>query len=1045
MMFGVKPILFWLTVALAMAAYCTAAEPAPPATTTLTSGSDPYASERVRAVVSRFPIRGMLSDSMIPPRSPQETVASFKLLPGLKADVVLHEPLVTQPLFLNFDERGRLWVVQFIQYPFPAGLKIVDLGDQFHATYDKVPPAPPKHDRGADRISIHEDTDGDGVFDAHKVFLDGLNMVTSVEHGRGGVWVLNPPYLLFYADANRDDVPDADPVVHLAGFGLEDTHSAANSLRWGPDGWLWGVQGSGVTAKVSRPGIDKEGEGMVFKGQSIWRYHPERRVFELFAEGGGNPFALALDAQGRVFGGTNGAEVRGFHYVQGGFYKKAWGQHGYLTNSYTFGFFGPMEHNWKAPRFTHTYLIYEEGQLGAAMEGRIIAPNALLHRVELSERIPQGSTYRTKDVATFLESDDRWFRPVDVKVGPDGAVYLADWYDTRLTHQDPRDNWDRVHGRVYRVGASDTPADRTKFDLAQKTSDELIALLSHRQPWFRAMALRLLSDRGDRSLAEKLGVLARRSDNPHALDALWGLHAVGGFSMENAPDFLGHPQAAVRMWAVRLIGDRTQPIPRATAAKLEQIAHREPDAQVRSQLAATARRLSGEVALPVIFALADRTDDVGDPHIPLMLWWALEAFTESHHAAIIAAFAQPDRWNRPLVRSHLVPLLARRYASHPTAENQQALAHLAKAAPEAGRALLRQGVADAFDGRGIGKLSAAIEGALFNAEGANFSDPQQMSMAIKQGDQAAVFAGLGFVGREDPALEPDRLHVIQALGDVKAEAAAPALLEILGRSHNVRVREAALAALGSFGGTQFVSDILRIWAVLDTQLRHRAMLLFVSRRNWARELLGKAGAAGVISKADVPDEIAQRARLLGDADVNKLLDRYFGRVINATAEEKQRRLEEISKTLGSGAAADLAAGRGIFDARCAACHKLFGHGGALGPDLTGQERTNVTNMLLSILDPSASIREGYATVQVKTKDERSLVGFIEERDPTRLVLRDPAGQRTSVPVGDIVEERVLPQSLMPEGLLDGMSSQELRDFFSYLTASIPPVTKNSFN
>lgn len=300
---------------------------------------DPFGSERARAVVSKYPIRGMLSDSSIAPRSPQETVASFKLMAGLKAEIVRHEPVITQPVFLNFDERGRLWVVQFIQYPYPAGLKIVDLGDQFHATYDKVPPAPPNHDRGADRISIHEDTDGDGTFDAHKVFLDGLNMVTAVERGRGGVWVLNPPYLLFYPDANNDDVPDSKPMVHLAGFGLEDTHSAANSLRWGPDGWLWGAQGSGVTAKVRRPGIDAEAEGTAFKGQAIWRYHPERQVFELFAEGGGNPFCVAIDAQGRVFGGYNGAQVRGFHYVQGGFYKKAWGQHGYLTNPYTFGFF----------------------------------------------------------------------------------------------------------------------------------------------------------------------------------------------------------------------------------------------------------------------------------------------------------------------------------------------------------------------------------------------------------------------------------------------------------------------------------------------------------------------------------------------------------------------------------------------------------------------------------------------------------------------------------------------------------------------------------
>ena len=132
---------------------------------------------------------------------------------------------------------------------------------------------------GKDKITIHEDTDGDGAFDKHKTFVDGLNMVTAVEHGRGGRWILNPPYLLFYPDADRDDVPDGDPVVHLSGFGLEDSHSIANSLRWGPDGWLYGAQGSTVTANIVRPGMDDK--PIYSQGQNVWRYHPESRKLSL--------------------------------------------------------------------------------------------------------------------------------------------------------------------------------------------------------------------------------------------------------------------------------------------------------------------------------------------------------------------------------------------------------------------------------------------------------------------------------------------------------------------------------------------------------------------------------------------------------------------------------------------------------------------------------------------------------------------------------------------------------------------------------------------
>ena len=233
------------------------------------------------------------------PISPVESLEQFEVFDDLEIDQLLVEPLVKQPVFLNFDERGRMWVVQYQQYPHPAGLKMTSRDNYWRAIYDKVPPAPPNHIRGRDKITIHEDTDGDGVLDRHKTFVEGLNIVTSLAHGRGGVWLLNPPYLLFYPDKNRDDIPDSDPVVHLAGFGLEDTHSVVNSLRWGPDGWLYAAQGSTVSAKVRRPGFDEK--EILSMGQNIWRYHPGTRRYEVFAEGGGNAFGVEFDAQGRLW------------------------------------------------------------------------------------------------------------------------------------------------------------------------------------------------------------------------------------------------------------------------------------------------------------------------------------------------------------------------------------------------------------------------------------------------------------------------------------------------------------------------------------------------------------------------------------------------------------------------------------------------------------------------------------------------------------------------------------------------------------------------
>lgn len=957
------------------------------------------------------------------PLSPPEAAKSFTVADGLEWEQVLVEPIVAQPLQISFDERGRMWVVQYLQYPHPAGLKMVSRDNFWRAVYDKVPPPPPNHFRGMDKITIHEDTDGDGKYDLHKTFVDGLSIVTACAQGRGGVWVLNPPYLLFYPDANHDDVPDGPPVVHLAGFGIEDTHSVANSLRWGPDGWLYGAHGSTVTGKIIRPGIDKE--PIQFLGQLIWRYHPETKQFEIFAEGGGNAFGLEIDAKGRAFSGHNGGNTRGFHYVQGGYSQKGFEKHGPLSNPYTFGYFKQMAHP-DADRFTHTFLIYESGALGSQYEGKLFGCEPLQGRIVMSELMPDGSTFKTRDTGYAITTTDKWFRPVDIKEGPDGAIYVADWYDRQVNHyRNHEGQVDPTNGRIYRLKARGAKPMKLE-NLGALSSEQLIAKLDAPEKSVRQTALRLLGDRHPESLGAQIAAKLKGASGQGALELLWALDRVGGFDEMSGRELLKHADPFVRQWTVRLLGDRKE-ISTETAQTLASVAELEPNIYVRSQLASTARRLSAEQDFAIVRALAGHAEDARDPHMPLLIWWAIEAKAEKNADEIVQAFSDLSLWEKPLIREAVVDKLMRRFAQAGSRQDMLICARLFALSPDAAQTeRMERGFEEGIKGRPLSGLPKELLAAMQKAGVKN------ESLAVRLGDRGAIQEALRTVSNPNTKSER-RFRLMEALGETDNPEAGRLLAEIIGRHEDSEVTRRALAGLQRFDDAEIGRAVAQEIPKMDAESQVMAINYLASRPTSTRALLDLIAAKQLDAKK-IPQDIVAKVRVNVPAEAVKI----WGAEKRQTTGEMQVEIDRIAKILESGSGSPYE-GIKVFSMTCASCHRLFGQGGQIGPDLTAFKRDDLPNMLLNIVNPNAEIREGYVNYIVTTKDDRTLTGFLADEDKQVVVLRGIDGVNVTLARAEIAEMKPAGFSIMPEGLLSGLADQQLRDLFAYLRSAQPLV------
>lgn len=955
-----------------------------------------------------------------------EAAERMTVAEGLRVDLVASEPLVRQPVAIDFDNRGRLWVIQYLQYPNPAGLERVKWDRYSRTTYDRMPKPPPHGPRGADRLSILEDRDGDGQYDSAKDFVDGLNLATGFAFGHGGVFVLQVPYLLFYADRNNDDVPDGDPEVLLTGFGMQDAHSVANSLTWGPDGWLYGAQGSTVTANI---------RGIEFQ-QGVWRYHPRSKRFELFYEGGGNTWGVDFDERGHLFASTNvGGNVL-LHGVQGGYYWKSFGKHGALHNPHAYGYFDHVSHeNLSGGHVTVGGTIYEGETFPEKYRGAYVGANLLSHAVYWHTLNRQGSTFRGRQQEPLLDSGDTWFAPSDLTVGPDGAIYVADWHDQRTAHPDPDAEWDRTNGRIVRIGTT-AETSPPAMELENASSAELIELLASSNDWFRRRARVLLSERQDESVAPLLRRRLDASDEaPLALQYLWALEVSGSLDDTELQDLLQHPLPDVRRWAVRLSGDRENPGSSLTTALVE-LAASESDVDVRSQLASTAKRQPVATALDIVRGICKQDLDLDDPQIPLLLWWAIEQLAISDMEEVAAFFADDSLRQSKLANQVLLPKIMRRWVAENSDSGFAATATLwLDSTRQEDRGKLLESVAEGLPISKIDQRAAPLKEAVAGEWADSCTDPQLIGVLSRLGHEAAIERARNLI--KDNSLDLAlRLAMIDLLGSLNDRESLPQFLDLVDDAESDELSAAAIRALARFNDEPITATLLEKYVALPATLRREARALFFARPAATLVFLAAVDRGDVTSE-DVTIDQLQQAALHQVPAIDQLIAKHWGRIAGASAGEKLAEVRRLNNDLNAGPGAP-DNGHQLFLKHCGVCHRLFNEGQMLGPDLTAANRTDRAYLLEHIIDPTLLVRKEHMNYTVQLADGRVLVGIVVDQSPASITLADEKNVRTVVGSDEIEAMEPHARSLMPERLLEKLTPQELRDLFSYLQLPQPP-------
>ncbi|HEX6961170.1 MAG TPA: PVC-type heme-binding CxxCH protein, partial [Lacipirellula sp.] len=739
----------------------------------------------------------------------EEAVKVMQLPEGFKATLFAAEPDVKQPIAMAIDHRGRLWIAEAYEYPVRA-----------------------KEGEGRDRILIFEDVDGDGRHDKRTVFAEGLNLVSGMEVGFGGVWVGAAPYLLFIPDRNGDDTPDGEPEILLDGWAYQDTHETLNTFIWGPDGWLYGCHGVFTHSRVGKPGTPDEER--IPLNAAIWRYHPTRHEFEIFSEGTSNPWGVDFDDYGNAF--STACVIPHLYYnFPGGRYQRQAGSH---FNPHTYAdiqtiadhrhYLGDNPHagngNSGDAGGGHAHagaMIYLGGAWPEEYRGRIFMNNIHGQRINTDILKPHGSGFVGSHGPDFLLTGDLASQILNMRYGPDGNAFVIDWYDTNACHHNNVEGHDRSNGRIYKVVYGDKKA--APVDLGKLSDVELAELVLHKNDWYVRHGRRLLQERAatgevNAKARDRLAEIAvNHDDATRRLRAIWALHLTGGVPSNVVGPMTSDENEHVRAWSIRLLPEMRGAAVAQWQITLAAMAAHDPSPVVRLAIASTLQKIHPVERWPILEALTRHAEDADDHNLPLMYWYAMEPLADDlPERALELGLSCGD--TIPLLRKFMI----RRIASGGSSQAMAALAQVIIDSSDADeQAEILAGIREALKGQRQAAPPENWPAAFAKAVRSDRPDirMQAITLGITFGDEQAMKSVREMVQSNDE--EPStRRQALEALLRVKDPQLLPILLAALDEP---ALRETALSGLALYEDPAVPTAILQIYGELRPQQKRTAL------------------------------------------------------------------------------------------------------------------------------------------------------------------------------------------------------------------------------